>query len=1316
MSTTPSRPTPRKARRRTAAALSTALALAGTSLAAGVPAGAAEPPAPDLHWTMDDIDGSTVPDSSGNGLDGTITGTTSVVDAEGGTRALELPGGTGGGYVTIPRGALEGATDLTVSARVRWDGAGGAWQRVYDLGSDTTRYLFTTPSNGDGNLRTAVTTGGGGGEATVTGHGPLQAGDWVTLTTTLDTSSGTAAGRVTTYLDGVAVASSPTSISAGQLLADGATSAGFLGKSFYPDPLFDGAVDDFRIYRTALAPDQVAELVGESPTMTALSTDAFEVRTVAQAAPDLPAAVRASFSDGYDRDVPIVWDDVDPQQYAQPGEFTVSGEAVSGEAAGVAVTATVTVHRGELTVDLGTDTGAFHGGASGTLYGLYGEGLPSDNLIEGMGLRTVSTKAQDGPQHPGADALEVVRPLADATDGDVYVYMTDIHRGFPYQWPGDTPEEKLDTFVDKIATQVDQVLQLPQEYQDNVVFVPFNEPEGNMFGTGEWSYDGTSWLDDPTDYLAAWDRVHAVIKDRMPDARIAGPNTSILYSQVKGFLEHAVEAGTVPDVITWHELSHPEKIRTSVATYREWEADVFAGTDLEGTELPININEYAFNYHTSVPGQMIQWISAIEDSKVDADIAYWNIDGNLSDSAVQSDRGNGQWWLFNAYSRMSGHTVEVTPPFPGQNYTLQGVSSLDEERRVSRTIVGGADGAAPVDLVNVPADVFGDEVRVTVREIPWTGQLGDSAQPRHLAETTASVVDGTVSVAFDGEELPLLRESSAYEIVVTPAGVGGSTSAAPTLWDGSYEAEDATYTGSGYSKNGPEGSPADVGKFYTSGGYDVGGLRTGSDGVLDFEVTVPEDGTYDLSVFANSLNTFDEVAEQGPTNVFVRVDGAAEQELFLPLAYKWVVWDHADTTVELTAGTHTISLAAQGLDGGATQGDAIVDRLTLALPNPAAATSVYEAEHATLDGGRTVFAADDLPGGVAPGDVSGAGAVALAEGESATFWVYGATDAEATLGADLLGAGAGTVTVNGHDVLDLDGPGQTAAHLRGGVNKVVVTGGPGGLVLDRLTVGAGTGALAATAYQAEDAELAGDASVEDRSLADGGKAVTGVGGEPGNGNTLTFRVDAAEAGPHAVVLRYSNPEQSPASHYNPDPLARRADVSVNGGAGVPVLFPHTFHANNFWEKTVVLDLDEGENTIALSSHEAPNFDGTTYASDVWPDFPLRSAWAPVVDRITVSPLSTPLAAAPTSPVAVQVVAECRGRKPFVEVTVTNDSAERTDVTVAALGAEKTREVLRPGQSWTRPFPATGRSLDAGEVTVTAGGVTTTHAYDAESCP
>ena len=638
-------------------------ALLGAGEVLALPVAAAEAAAPLVHYDFDTTDVSTgvVSDSSGHGLDGTlVNGTTAqVVAGAGGGGALALPGGaptSNGAYVEIPRAALGSAPDVTVSVRVQWDNANAApWQWLFALGKDTTKYLFATPSNADGRLRGAVTTAGGGAEAQVTGYAALPT-TWQTVTVTLDS----AAHRLTAYLDGAAVSSASTDVTAAQLADAGTSFAGYLGKSFYADPLFKGAIDDFQLYDTALSATQVAELAGPAPVVTGLTQTKFDLRATVGTPPALPAAVRGTFSDGYDRDVPIQWSTVDPAAYSRPGTFTVPGTA-----AGRPVTASVTVVRdGQLTIDLASDTGAFHGGAAGSLYGLYGDGVPTNNLIEGMHVRTIATKAQDGPQHPGADALEIVKPLADSTNGDVYVYMTDIHRGFPYQWPGTTPEEKLRLYSEKIAKQVDQVLTLDPKYRDNVVFVPFNEPEGNMFGTGEWSYNGVSWLTNPADYFAAWDQTYKLIKGKLPAARIAGPNTSVLYDQVKGFLQHTVAAGTVPDVLTWHELSHPEQIRTSVAKYRGWEAQVFAGTPYAGKQLPINIDEYAFNYHTSVPGQMIQWISAIEESKVDADIAYWNIDGNLSDSAVQANRGNGQWWLFNAYGELSGHTVKVDPTLP----------------------------------------------------------------------------------------------------------------------------------------------------------------------------------------------------------------------------------------------------------------------------------------------------------------------------------------------------------------------------------------------------------------------------------------------------------------------------------------------------------------------------------------------------------------------------------------------------------------------------------------------------------------------------
>jgi hypothetical protein len=1203
-----------------------ALALGAGLLAAPAgPAQAAEAPRPAARYTFDqdDLASGRITDSSGNGLDASlVNGSTaqSVAGTDGGN-ALALPGGAAtsdGAYVRLPREVIGDTSDLTVSARVKWSSDTSSWQRIFDLGTDTTKYLFATPSNGNGPLQTSVTTGGGGAEAQVRGYAMLPADAWQTVTVTLDAT----AGRLTTYLDGAAVSSAPTSVKAKDLLDSSATAAGYIGKSLYPDPLLKGTIDDFTVWHAALSPEQVAGTVGDVPTLQELSKTSFEVRTTAGTAPSLPADVRSSFSDGYDRDTPVTWDAVPPEQYARPGTFTASGTA-----AGRAVKATVTVVReGQLTVDLGSDTGAFHGGASGTLYGVYGPDVPTNNLIEGMGLRTVSTKAQDGPQHPGADALDVVGPLADTTDGDVYIYMTDIHRGFPYEWPGDTPAEKLKLYKEKIAKQVDQVIQLPEPYQDNIVFVPFNEPEGNMFGTGQWSYNKVSWLSDPADYFAAWDDAYKLIKDKMPGARIAGPNTSVLYSQVKGFLTHALAAGTLPDVITWHELSHPEAVRESVATYRSWEKALFKGTDREGTQLPVNINEYAFNYHTSVPGQMIQWVSAIEESKVDADIAYWNIDGNLSDSAVQSNRGNGQWWLLNSYASMSGHTVEVTPPFPGENYTMQGVATLDEKKKQARLLFGGSTGKGNITFAGVPKNIFGNRVHAWVREIEWSGQVGDSSGPKLLTEKDLKVGDdGTVVVDFGEGDLAKLKDSSAYEIVLSPAGQAKSTQSPSVRWQASYEAEDAAHTGSGYTKNGPEGSTGNVSKFYTSGGYDVGGLRTGSDVTLATTVDVPEDGSYDLSVFANSLNTFDKVKEQGPSNVFLNVDGkaASEQELHLPLGYKWVVWDHTDTRVHLTKGRHTLTLAAKSLDGKrVTKGDAIVDRLALSLPEASADTQVYEGELAWLGGGaQPVYTLPKQTGTPA----TGSGAAKLAKNQTATFWVYSPTDREATLKVDTLaGSGAG-LAVNGHDVLRLaKGRSRVAVSLSGGVNKVTLTGSSSTTLVDRLTVTPTEGTLTARSYEAQDAKLAGSATLTRLSLATDGTAITGIGGAPGNGNTATFTVGADRAGPYALRIRYSNPEQSEATHYNPDPLARHADITVNNDAAQRVGFPHTFHQNNFWELTVPVHLKKGQNTIAFRSEELPNFDGSTYASDTFPGVLLRSRYAPLIDRITVAPYAREL--------------------------------------------------------------------------------------------
>lgn len=1261
-----------------------------------------------LHYDFENgqIAGAAIDDLSPRGLDGTLVNPASASVVSGrapGASSLRLSGGaatsTTAPYVKIPNGLFAEASTLTISAWVEWDG-GADFQWLYNLGRDKDAATFFTPSfQGDGRARSSIKPVNGTAEVGVQAASALEKGTWQNVTTTIDQST------ITFYLNGVKIGSEPAALDLDAVMHRAAgTTSGYLGKAFWAGhPFFAGAIDDFRVYDVALDATQVAALVGEgAPAIESLVSDELAVRTTVGTAPELPVTVAARFADATTRGVAVAWDPVDPATYAARGSFDVTGHIDGFDGT---VTAHVAVARdGELAVDLGSTTGAFHGGASGTLYGVYADGLPTANLLEGMGLRTVATKAQDGPQHPGADALEIVRSVADSSGGDVYVYMTDINRGFPYQWEGGTPEEKLSTYLEKVSAQVDQVLQLPQKYQEHIVFMPYNEPEGNMFGDGTWSYNGVSWLNDPTAFFDAWDRAYRLIRQKMPEARISGPNTSQLFSQNRGFLAHAVAADTVPDVYGWHELSDPARVRTSVDRYRQWEDDLFAGTRLEGTHLPINITEYAFNYHTSVPGQMIQWISAIEEKKIDADIAYWNIDGNLSDSAVQANRGNGQWWLLNAYSHMSGDTVSVTPPSPNVSYTAQGVATLDESTRQARLIFGGSAGALPVAFDDIPADVFGDSVHALITEIPWTGQIGDSAQPRVLADAVLPVRDGSVEFDFGGS-FPALAESSAYQIVLTPGAHATTGAAAGYRWTQSYEAEAAAFSGSPRFVNGPEGSPSNVAGFYTSGGRDVGGLRTGSTLQLDFPVIVPEDGSYDLSLFSSTLNTFAAVQEQGPTNVFVRVDGGAEQEVFLPLGYKWVVWDHADLGVALTAGAHTISVSARSADGTrGTVGDAILDRITLTLPDAAAAASVYEAEYAALETASPRYDRDGS---------SGSGVVQIDDGGTAEFWVYSAQDGESRLSIDAPDPGAATVRVNGHDIGALsvltDG---ASVLLSGGVNKVEVVGAS---VVDRIVVGAGEGLLEGRRYEAESAVLQGTATVSPLSLASGGQAVTGIGGDPGNANTLTFDdVEVASAGVYALTMRYSNEEQSPATHYNPDPLARHAEITVNGET-TRVWFPHTFHRNSFWELTVPVTLKAGKNTVVFASEELPNFDGETYASDVWPGVLLRSAYAPNLDWIEM----TPMTETDASLVSTEVVSRCVAGKSTLAVTLTSETDAAVDVLVTTPYGVKSVAGLADGRSKSLTFTTRLADMPAGEasVAVTAGGAThtTAVAFSARTC-
>ncbi|MFI1504666.1 RICIN domain-containing protein [Streptomyces sp. NPDC020597] len=865
-----------------------------------------------------------------------------------------------------------------------------------------------------------------------------------------------------------------------------------------------------------------------------------------------------------------------------------------------------------LTIDLGTSTGAFRGGASGALYGLYGPDVPTNNLIEGMGLQTTNTKYQDGQQHPGSDALEVAEPFVDSGGRDVMIYMTDVYRGV-YE------RTSYAQYQGYMRTQVEQAKASP--YASHIVFVPYNEPDIGWFNGMRTNATALA------DFNAEWRQTYDFIKGLWPQARLAGPNSAgYSDSSLKGFLTYCKANNCLPDVVTWHTLGSPAGVRDTVDAYRA--VETAAGIT---SPIPVNLNEYAHRYHLTDPGQMVQWISAIEDEKVDGNLPYWNINGNLGDSAAAQNTPNAQWWLYNWYSSMKGgNTVKVTSTEADAAYTLQGVASLDTAKKQARVILagGGTSGASSTVIKNIDPAVFGSTVHVSVFQDRYSGYIGAAATPTRLSDADVAVgSDGSITVPI------ALDRMSAYQVIVSPGGTGSAT-ASDSTWTGTYEAENATLSGSGYNIN-TEGTTGNVSKFATSGTKDVGGLRTGSTTVISFPVSVPATGDYDLSVFGNSYARDADV--KGPTNVYARVDGGASTRIDIPVGFQWVVWGHGDTTVHLTAGSHTITLATTGDNGATTVGDAIIDKIDLRYEDAAVqGTTLYEAEQAVLSDSAT--AAYTSQG------QSGAGAVDLTSGKSATFWVYSAQDGYADLSARYRNTGQAALAVNGGTVDDQTLSGATTGawstsanrvHLTAGINKVQVTGAGGTLTLDDLAVTPFGAADPVTTgnvvtYQAENGALTGTAATDTGyTQADGG-VVTGIGNGPAN--SLTLDVNAPTAGVYAMTMRYANAEELPSNHYNPDLYAEHADVSVNGGAATRVNFASTLHWNQFATHTVPVTLAKGANTVKFTASQLYNYDGTTIGlvysgggSDIGK--PMRSSSAPHLDEISFAPRNLHIGAA-----------------------------------------------------------------------------------------
>jgi hypothetical protein len=190
-----------------------------------------------------ELDGSAT--GSAGGIHATATGTP-VYTAGIFDRAVDLDGTDD--YLQLPAGVASDLADCTFAVRFRWDG-GNAWQRIFDFGNNTTQNLFLTPGSGAGTLRFTITTTGNTNQQFIETTSPM-VGEWTHVAVVLSGNNGTL------YVNGVAAATGAIAIDPSQI----APTVNYLGKSQWPDPLFNGAIDDFRIFTRALDAGEVKSM------------------------------------------------------------------------------------------------------------------------------------------------------------------------------------------------------------------------------------------------------------------------------------------------------------------------------------------------------------------------------------------------------------------------------------------------------------------------------------------------------------------------------------------------------------------------------------------------------------------------------------------------------------------------------------------------------------------------------------------------------------------------------------------------------------------------------------------------------------------------------------------------------------------------------------------------------------------------------------------------------------------------------------------------------------------------------------------------
>lgn len=272
------------------------------------------------EYVFDETAGASVPNTAPtalgaatvvNGTDALWTGSSLVFT--GGAKTSPTAS-----WVRLPNDVLSGARSATVTIETKLDASmKNNWNFLWNIGSDSpTQSYFASVRD---NPRTVITTNGGGGEVNARSGSALSADRWYSLTSVIDS------GRLTFFVDGVQVASTPTSLTPADITAQ---TLNAIGRAPYPDPMYKGEVSTFRVYDRALSATEVTQV---SNADAAIHTDAHRqaAQSVLDAVQPVTIDERTTILPGYGGRV--TWTSADPAvRIAADGTTVTADQPATG--------------------------------------------------------------------------------------------------------------------------------------------------------------------------------------------------------------------------------------------------------------------------------------------------------------------------------------------------------------------------------------------------------------------------------------------------------------------------------------------------------------------------------------------------------------------------------------------------------------------------------------------------------------------------------------------------------------------------------------------------------------------------------------------------------------------------------------------------------------------------------------------------------------------------------------------------------------------------------------------------------------------------